>query len=157
MKQMAATAGGVAVGSAVGHVVGNALTSGGSSQGSAGNNNQGMAGGGGGYAPAQYDQYPNPGGGYAPAPGPDYRQYDQYPNPGGGGGGAFVDDRLARAPVDDGSLAVLIQKGPCANLLQNLLNCALGSSSFEGCESQLLGLRECASQNQISLPDSLKD
>ena len=104
MKQMAATAGGVAIGSTIGHVVGHALTSGGSSEGSVGNNNQGMAG---------------DGGGYAPAPGPvNHQQYDQYPNP--GGGAAFMDDRLAQAPVDNGSLAALVQKGPCANLLQDL-------------------------------------
>merc|ERR1719400_1153021 len=40
-KQMAATAGGVAVGSAVGHVVGHAMTG-------------GMSGGGGGGQPEQY-------------------------------------------------------------------------------------------------------
>merc|ERR1719445_2552322 len=45
-KQMAATAGGVAVGSAVGHVVGHAITG-------------GMGGGGGGQ-PEQYQQQPQP-------------------------------------------------------------------------------------------------
>merc|ERR1719295_1804929 len=44
-KQMAATAGGVAVGSAVGHVVGHAITG-------------GMGGGGGGGQPEQYQQQP---------------------------------------------------------------------------------------------------
>merc|ERR1719410_3099153 len=46
-KQMAATAGGVAVGSAVGHVVGHAITG-------------GMGGGGGGGQPEQYQQQPQP-------------------------------------------------------------------------------------------------
>ena len=128
MAQMAATAGGVAIGSTVGHVVGHALTSGGGSGSE--NNNQGTAGGG--------------GVGHVPPPGP--ANYQQYPS---GGNPAFIDDRMERAPVDDGSLAALVQKGPCANLLQDLLDCALRSSSFEGCESQLLGLRECASQNHV--------
>merc|ERR1719195_880910 len=44
-KQMAATAGGVAVGSAVGHVVGHTMTG-------------GMSGGGGGGQPEQYQQQP---------------------------------------------------------------------------------------------------
>merc|ERR1712012_526058 len=44
-KQMAATAGGVAVGSAVGHVVGHAMTG-------------GMSGGGGGQPAEQYQQQP---------------------------------------------------------------------------------------------------
>merc|ERR1719192_3261596 len=46
-KQMAATAGGVAVGSAVGHVVGSAITG-------------GMGGGGGHSQPEQYQQQPQP-------------------------------------------------------------------------------------------------
>ena len=121
MAQMAATAGAVAIGSTVGHVVGHALTSSGKSEGSSENNNQ------------------------APSPAPANHQ--QYPS--SGGGAAFMDDRMERAPVDDGSLAALVQKGPCATLLQDLLDCTLRSTSFEGCESQMMGLRECASQNQI--------
>jgi len=134
MAQMAATAGGVAIGSTVGHVVGHALTSGGSGSANHGD---------GGAAPAA-SASPQPAAVYQPPP---TGLHDFSPSTNSFTGGNTPHPSV----IDDGSLAAGVQKGPCASMLQDLLDCVLRSTTFEGCEAQMLGLRECASQNQIEM------
>jgi len=138
MAQMAATAGGVAIGSTLGHVVGHALTGGGNS--------------GGNSAPAAA---PPPAALPASAP-PAYGQpppaYIQPPpapvKPAyGPRDGAFVGENPV---VEDGPVSQ-IRNGPCAELFQEFLNCVLKfGDDVASCADQYQGFKQCASENNMA-------